>query len=310
VRRHDGAVTRAREAMLAVLVAALAVGGWVVVSSRPGLRPAGCLAGCAAGERSPGPMRIVGLNVLHGFPSFAELDQRVGVIADEIRRLDPDVVLLEEVPWTPGTGSVAEELARRTGMNHLFLRANGNRRAISFEEGAAILSRFPLRDPVSARLPGRTRRFEYRVALGATVDSPWGPVGAVVTHLSGGSPSVSAAQAAALRRFVGDPPYPVVVGGDLNATGDSAPVRDLARVWTDLLHAANPPDVGPTCCVQNLTSPPGSPLRERVDYLWLAGPAARVAQAHRILTDPVRVGGGWLRASDHAGLFAAVELGR
>jgi endonuclease/exonuclease/phosphatase family metal-dependent hydrolase len=205
---------------------------------------------------------------------------------------------------------VADELARRTGLNHLFLRANGNRRAILFEEGEAILSRFPLRDPVSVRLPGRTGLFEHRIALAATVDSPWGPVGAVVAHLSGGSASVSAAQVAALRRFVGAPAHPVVVGGDFNATDDSPPVRDLARAWTDLLRAADPPDAGPTCCAHDVTAAPGAPLRERIDFLWLVGSGARVAQAHRILTDPVRVGAGWLRASDHAGLFAAIDVGR
>ncbi|HEY3258917.1 MAG TPA: endonuclease/exonuclease/phosphatase family protein, partial [Pseudonocardiaceae bacterium] len=310
LRRHDEVVSRAREAMLAVLVAAVAAGAWVVSCSRPGLRPAGCLHGCAVGQRPPGPLRIVGLNVLHGFPTFAGLGRRVGLIAEEIRRLDADVVLLEEVPWTVGTGSVADELARRTGMNHLFLRANGNRRAILFEEGEEILSRFPLRDPVSARLPGRTGWFEHRVALAATVDSPWGPIGVVVAHLSGWPPSVSAAQVAALRRFVGDPRHPVVVGGDFNATDDSGPVRDLGQVWTDVLRSANPPDVGPTCCVQNLTSRPGATLRERIDYLWLVGAGAHVAQARRILTEPLWVGGGWLRASDHAGLFAAIDLGR
>ncbi len=305
---HDGAVTRAREAVAAVLVAAVATGTWVVVSSWPGLRPAGCLRGCATGERSPGPMRVVGLNVLHDFPRFAQLDGRIGLVAEEIRRLDADVVLLEEVPWTPETGGAAAELARRTGLNHLFLRANGNRRAILFEEGEAILSRFPMRDPVSVRLPRGTSFFEHRIALAATVDTPWGPVGAVVTHLSGGSASASAAQVAALRRFVGDPRHPVLVGGDFNATDASAPIRVLAREWTDVLASASPPDTGPTCCVQDTTAPPGTALRDRIDYLWLTGSAGRVVTARRILTEPVRVAGGWLRVSDHAGLFATVDL--
>jgi endonuclease/exonuclease/phosphatase family metal-dependent hydrolase len=303
-------VTRAREAMVAVLVAAVAAGMWVVVSSRPGLRPTGCPRGCAAGERSPGPMRIVGMNVRHDFPTFAYLDQRIGLIAEEIRRLDADVVLLEEVPWTLRTGSVADELARRTGMNHLYLRANGNRRGILFEEGEVILSRFSMHDAVSSSLPRAADFFEHRIALAATVDSPWGPVGAVVTHLSGESTSISTAQIAALRRFVGNPRYPVVVGGDFNDTEDSAPVRALAPDWTDALRSANPPDTGPTCCIGNVTAPPGTPLGRRVDYLWLAGAAARVVAARRILTEPVQVGGGWLRASDHAGLFAEIDVSR
>jgi endonuclease/exonuclease/phosphatase family metal-dependent hydrolase len=78
--------------------------------------------------------------MLHGFPTFHRLGERLELIVDEARRLDADVVLLQEVPWTPAMGGVAEALAARLAMNHVYLRANGNRGAILFEEGEAILS--------------------------------------------------------------------------------------------------------------------------------------------------------------------------
>jgi endonuclease/exonuclease/phosphatase family metal-dependent hydrolase len=249
--------------------------------------------------------------MLHGFPRFAHLDARIDLIVDEIRRRQADVVLLEEVPWTVDTGSVVSELARRTEMEHLFRRANGNRRAILFEEGDAILSRFPMRDAATIELPRGNHFFQHRIALAATLDTPWGPIRAVVAHLSGDSAAVSAAQIEALRNFAGNPGYPGIVGGDFNAREDSPAVVALAQKWTDVLAAANPPDTGATCCINELTAPPNAELQERIDYLWIMdADRSRIVEASRILVQPRRVGDGWLRASDHAGLFAVIDLGR
>jgi endonuclease/exonuclease/phosphatase family metal-dependent hydrolase len=304
-------VTRRREVAAALLAGAVAIALWVLAASRPSLWPSGCERGCANAERSPGPLRVLQLNMLHGFPRFAHLDARIDLIVDEIRRREADVVLLEEVPWTATTGSVVSDLARRTGMEHLFRRANGNRRGILFEEGEAILSRFPMRDAATTELPRGNHFYQHRIALAATLDTPWGPLRAVVTHLSGDSARVSVAQIEALRNFVGSPAYPVIIGGDFNAREDSPAVVALAQEWTDLLRAASPPDTGATCCVDNLTAPPSAELHERIDYLWTTGTdGSRVLDASRILVQPQRVGEGWLRASDHAGLFAVIDLSR
>lgn len=300
---------RARQVILAIVLAAVASGGWVVLSSRPGLYPTGCPSGCAtAATRRPGPLRLVDLNMLHGFPGFPHLDARIDLIAAEVARLDADIVLLQEVPWTARTGSVADELAARLGMNHLYLRANANRRAILFEEGEVILSRFPLREAQGVELPRGDDFFEHRVALHAVADTPWGSVGLVATHLSGTPSHVSAAQVGALARFVGDPDVPTIIGGDFNATPESPSIQDLAERWTDVLAAAMPADTGRTCCVDNLTTGPGAPLQERIDYLWLAGPAPALVRAQRILVNPVGTTGRWLRASDHVGLYAELGL--
>lgn len=304
-------MTRRREVAAALLAGAVALALWVLAASRPSLWPSGCELGCANAERSPGPLRVLQLNMLHGFPRFAHLQARIDLIVDEIQRRDADVVLLEEVPWTIGTGSVVSELGRRTEMEHVFRRANGNRRTILFEEGDAILSRFPMREVTTTELPRGNQFFQHRIALAATLDTPWGPVQAVVTHLSGDSAEVSAAQIEALRDFADRPGYPGMIGGDFNARADSPPVVALAQQWTDVLRAASPPDTGATCCVDNLTAPPGTDLTERIDYLWITdADSSRIVEAGRILVQPRRVAEGWLRASDHAGLFAMIDLRR
>ncbi len=294
--------------LLAVLVLLIAI--WVLNASRPGSRAEGCPQDCATlSSRSEGPLRVLSLNVLHGFPRFEHLDARLELIAAEIRRLDPDIVCLQEVPWH--WGSAARALAQSTGLNYLYLRANGNRWAILFEEGEAILSRYPLRDATVTILQASAGPFEHRVALQATAVTPWGDLRVVSTHLTHGDPAVNEAQAASLIAFVaaGDTSAPVVVAGDFNAREDSPQIQALrAAGWIDTYRAAHPDDPGHTCCTGDLTDPYQA-LDKRIDYIFLVpgDGSLRVADSRVILNLPASSGDGWLWASDHAGLLTTLS---
>ena len=101
---------------------------WLLNVTKAGTHPEGCLQGCSmAGERRDGPLRVMSLNVLHGYPKFEHLSRRLDLITREIRRQDADIVCLQEVPWTRRLGSGAMYLSQRAGLNYLYLRANGNR---------------------------------------------------------------------------------------------------------------------------------------------------------------------------------------
>jgi endonuclease/exonuclease/phosphatase family metal-dependent hydrolase len=249
------------------------------------------------------------LNMLHGFPRFERLRERLDLIAGEIRRQDPDIVCLQEVPWTPHLGNAAHYLAERTGLNYLYLRANGNRRAILFEEGEAILSRYPLRDVDFAELQPRAGFFEHRMVLGATAVTPWGEVRVFVTHLTNGDAEVNRAQAHSLMTFVTSGVHDLaIIAGDFNATEDSPQIRDIGREAVDTYRVAHPEDAGPTCCVDSLFSPNDECLDERIDFLFLLAPTrhgATVASCDRLLDQPHQASGGWLWTSDHVGLLAA-----
>ncbi len=286
---------------------------WLLNVSRPGRAPIGCPAGCAStAARAPGPLRVLSLNMLHGFPTFEHLDARLAQIAVEIRRLDADIVLLQEVPWTMRYGSAAKHLAAATGLNHLYLRANGNRWAILFEEGEAVLSRFPLRDPASVELTPPAARFEHRVALAATAQTPWGDLRLVVTHLTNGAPEANAAQAASLTAFVGAGPVPAIVAGDFNARDDSPQIRSLSGNWIDAFRAVRPQAPGPTCCVDDLRAGPEEPFEKRIDYLFLVpGPGTEftIRSTELAFAQPYPLEDGWLWSSDHLGLLVEIELG-
>jgi endonuclease/exonuclease/phosphatase family metal-dependent hydrolase len=249
------------------------------------------------------------LNVLHGYPRFERLRPRLDRIADEIRRHQVDVACLQEVPWTPRHGSAARYLARQTGMNHVYLRANGNRWTIFFEEGEAILSRFPLRDVAFQELRPRAALFEHRVVLRATALTPQGELTLFVAHLTHGDPAINREQFASLKAYVEQTQTgPSIVAGDLNATQDV--LRNIAGGWTDTYRFANPQQQGNTCCIQDLAARSDHTLTKRIDYLYLASGQEEldIVDSRRIFDRPVQLDEGWLWASDHVGVLTTLSL--
>jgi endonuclease/exonuclease/phosphatase family metal-dependent hydrolase len=299
-----------------LIVAATMLVLWGLSASRPGSRAHGCASGCSTGGgRAEGPLRVLSLNMLHGFPRFRQLDDRLELIAAEIGRTGADIVCLQEVPWSWRAGDGLRRLGTLTGMNYLGLRANGNRWAILFEEGVAILSRFPLVDALAEELAPRAGFFQHRVVLKATAATPDGELDVYVTHLTHNNPEANRAQAAALQALVGRTARnPAIVAGDLNAKPDSAQIERLSSVWLDSYRAANPEDAGFTCCIDDLNArdggAAGEQLAKRIDYVFLVPGASRdlnVRSATRVFDQPVRLDGGWLWASDHAGLLVELD---
>jgi endonuclease/exonuclease/phosphatase family metal-dependent hydrolase len=291
---------------------------YVFNASIPGRRVEGCPAGCAlAPERRPGPLRVASLNMLHGFPNFKNLPLRIELIAAEIRRLDADVVLLQEVPWTLRTGNAAAVLARELGYNHLYYRAEGNQYLIFFETGQAILSRFPLKDPHSTSLAPhlylrywrrQVNLFESRVALSATARTPWGDVTFVDAHLTNLAAQKNLGQANSLLAFVEDLPAGMqLVAGDFNAREDSPQIRMLSNSWIDVYRSLHPGEPGLTCCIDDLNAPPGEPLEQRIDYQFLVDGRGRILRADLAFNQPADRGGTWQWPSDHIGLLVELE---
>jgi endonuclease/exonuclease/phosphatase family metal-dependent hydrolase len=299
----------------------LLLGVWALNASRIGARVEGCPERCAwtpqppTTSRPPGRLRVVSLNILHGFPLFRYLDERLDLIAAEIRRLDADIVFLQEVPWH--WGSAARELAEQTGLYFLYVRATGNRWTLLFEEGEAILSRYPLRDAAFVELQPRAGYFQHRVALQATVSTAGGDLRLVSTHLSHDNREANRGQAEMLAALLGPASSgtgPTLVGGDFNAVETSAQIQNLVSAgggmgWIDVYRQVHPDEPGYTCCVPDLTSAPGQPMRRRIDYLFAipGDQPLRVASSQVVFDHPARLANGWLWASDHAGLFAELE---
>jgi endonuclease/exonuclease/phosphatase family metal-dependent hydrolase len=249
--------------------------------------------------------------MLHGRPDFENLSLRLDLMAGEILRLEADVVLLQEAPWTKSTGNAAQYLAQKLGYNYLYYRANGNRRLISFEEGEAILSRYPLEEAHFSILHPKAGFFENRVLLGATVDTTLGDVKVFVTHLTDKDPQVNFEQVESLRDIV-EPLVggSTIVAGDFNARENSPQLIELTSNWVDTYRTIHPGDPGLTCCIDNLTSGSEDLLEKRIDYIFLVEKneaTAKIIDVRPVFHQPFSVEGGWQWASDHTGLMLEMQ---
>jgi endonuclease/exonuclease/phosphatase family metal-dependent hydrolase len=295
-----------------LLVAALTLlVAFILNASRPGRAVEGCPEGCATEIiRRVGPLRVISLNMLHGFPEFEDLSLRLDLIAGEIRRLDADVVLLQEVPWTRRMGNGADYLAQELGYNYLYYRANGNRSLIFFEEGEAILSRFRLEDSFFTVLQPEVGLFERRVSLGASTETPMGEVTFIVTHLTDKDPQANYKQVESLRGVVeAHDGGLTIVAGDFNASPGDPQITELDSLWIDAYRAIHPIDPGYTCCIDDLALNQAKPLEKRIDYIFLVsknGESGQIVSAQRVFNRPFPVGDRWQWASDHSGLMVEI----
>ena len=250
------------------------------------------------------------MNIWHDFPTFERLEQRLELIAGEIRRLKADIVCLQEVMWNWRIGSSVERLAERTGLNHVYVRANGNRNVIVFEEGLAILSRYPLRDVSFKELKPQARPFEHRVVLRAVASTARGELSIYTTHLTFQPQAVNLAQMAALKSYVEQTSRGfTIVAGDLNASERSPQIASLNEAWLDTFRFINSQDPGFTCCVHNPLSRTHDGLGKRLDYIFVSAPdalAIEIKNSKRILDKPIKHEDGWLWASNHTGIFTEI----
>ena len=260
---------------------------------------------------SVGRLTVLDLNMLHGWPHFTHLAQRVAVLQAFLAARGPDLVLLQEVPWRPETGPLARALADDT-YAWAFARANGNRYLLRFEEGEAILSHFPILEWEVRELYPRPMPWEHRVVLHARIQLPQGPLHLFVTHLTHRDPEVNARQGALLYRVVAETAQdqPALIAGDFNAEPTSSTIRQL-QGWIDLYARQHPQEPGYTCCVAGPEDLTGA-FTKRIDYLFYRpgsrGPRLMVERITLAWETPFPTPNGPLWISDHLGLWAEMDV--
>lgn len=285
---------------------------WAMNASRVGPLES-CLNSCS----DPDPevhnhLRLLSFNMLHGFPRFEYLRNRMNLIAEEIKSLAPDIACLQEVPWTLYTGSVSGMISKRVKMNYAYLPANGNRWAILFSEGEAIFSKFPLENVLYRELEPTPGFFEHRVVLHATVRHPKTDIHVFCTHLTGGDPAINQAQTATLYEFVMEYGGEFnLIAGDFNAAESSPQIGLLTTDWIDAYRHVHPDDDGKTCCIDQTKFFGRDEYEERIDYIFVAGRTAdciQIIDSRRIFNQPYFSPTGTFWLSDHAGLLVDIEL--
>ena len=234
-----------------------------------------------AAPADSGPLTIVTANLWHDWPRFRRLRDRLEAFARMVEQERADILLLQEVARTT-TLHADLWLAERLGMNHAHASANGHAKN-GFEEGVAILSRFPVEDPQYCELQPRQAPFIRRLALSANLSSPSGDLLVVSAHLGQGRRR-NAGQMAHLRRWIGQigAERPALIGGDFNAREKTIQIRQAGDDWIDLFRHRHPTADGTT---YELNWPWGRPLAcFRFDYLFLGADADdwRLLDARRL----------------------------
>ena len=291
--------------------------------------------------------KVVTYNVYHGYPRCHQIETRLGLLERELAAESPDVVILQEMSNSELYGHLAERLVdglRGRGLTYsmIYEPANGSLRdAGVFEEGSAILSRWPITGSECRRLAAahEVRReyhgFEYqefRIALRATLEiGPEVALDVFGAHITDAEPQSATSprrlQIEDLAAFVTERPshaLPAIIGGDFNAAPESSEIAWLRRSgFYDLCAESEP---GPTNDRndRDLENPVDT-ADQRVDYLFVAPrqspgeQALRQAQGERRDVRVLAVRrfldrafelepGRFLWVSDHSGILAEFEL--
>lgn len=181
-------------------------------------------------------VKVMSYNIHHcnppSRPGIIDLD----AIATTIRKQNPDIVALQEVDInTARSGKVnqAAQLALKTGLKSFYFA-----KAIDHEGGdygVAILSRFPLDDINTYRLPmDSSTKAEPRVLAVAIATLPGGKkIRIASTHLDAQkAPGNRLLQIKAIDSIAASESLPFIIAGDFNAEENSDVIKTLDKGFT------------------------------------------------------------------------------
>jgi endonuclease/exonuclease/phosphatase family metal-dependent hydrolase len=272
------------------------------------------------------PLRLLTYNLLHGGPGSgfmrddSHLDVRLEMALRTIQALDPDIIALQEVSQSRQYGDVPEQLAARLGFHKLYAPATDrlfglgllNRlviKLIGFQEGVAILSRFPIIASQVHDLPRCRRWYDPRILLEVTISTPWRWLQVFTSHPSRHADCQIPRVAELVNQRRGEGLS--VLMGDLNA-GETSVTTALQQQadFVDVFRRANPDRPGLTV-YQHIREEAPTVFR-RVDYIFvLSGQntTASVRSSRLVLDQPGHLAdGSVLWPSDHYGVFAEIDV--
>lgn len=270
-------------------------------------------------------VRVVTFNLLHGGPwsgligNGADLDERLELVVEQLAALRPDVVALQEASLGGTRGNVAERLGRALGIEWIHAPTTSQvfgiawldraiTSAIRFNEGPAILSRFPIVGSEIVTLPRCANRLFPRVLLRVEVRTPHGPLDFYSTHTSRDDCQLRrVAELVGARRG----PLPAIVAGDFNTRESADAYAELLQAgFVDAFRAVNPSATGLTSRQDVHAARPT--VARRIDFVFVKGGGngmPRVLESRVVLDTPrQRPDGTALWPSDHYGVLAVIEI--
>jgi endonuclease/exonuclease/phosphatase family metal-dependent hydrolase len=243
--------------------------------------------------------RVVTLNLE---PGHKRWDTRRRLITEEIDRLKPDLIALNEVSIPLQSARVLRDAARRNRTEYNLVQQT-RVNALSKVEGEALLTRFPVLE---------TDNFDYQtrdiVALAARLRVGAMPIDVYVTHLymSRGDDSLRLFQVQQLLAWIDarDAVPARIVCGDFNASLDAPSAALMASRFRPTQTA--PTAFTPLADHDGSVSHPYWPRMDRcIDYIWVSGAIEVVASG--VCFDRASPDDPSLWPSDHAGVWADLE---
>ena len=285
----------------------------------------GLLLAVAVSQSQADTVRVVTFNLLHGGPwsgligNGADLDERLELVVEQLAALRPDVVALQEASLGGNRGNIAERLGRALGIEWIHAPTTSQvfgiewldraiTSAIRFNEGPAVLSRFPIVGSEIVALPRCANRLFPRVLLRVEVRTPHGPLDFYSTHTSRDDCQLRrVAELVGARRG----PLPAIVAGDFNTRENAdAYAGLLAAGFVDAFRAVIPSATGLSSRLDVYAARPT--VARRIDFVFVVAGghgAPRVLESRVVLDIPrQRPDGTTLWPSDHYGVLAVIEI--
>ena len=261
-------------------------------------------------------LRVLTLNIWNRQGPWEE---RLRMIREGVRRLDPDVVGLQEIIAHEGQ-SQADAIGEGLGLERAFGLAHDLGGGVLL--GNAVLSRWPIAASRVFPLPNGGSE-EERSLLLAEIASPHGRIPFFVTHLNWKLHHgvVREAQVALIAEIVkAEAPMsglPPVLVGDFNAEPESAEIRFLkglqslggkSHYFADCF-AQTGEGAGVTFdATRNPYAEETHEHPRRIDYIFVRGPDPQTRGkpvAARVVMDEVENG---VAATDHYGVYAEITI--
>lgn len=256
-------------------------------------------------------LKIMSLNLRHHVDFW---DDRSIIIADEITKLSPDIIGLQEIMLTVEQAQqVRRMVIERGGPDYeIYEKMKTGIDAMS-GEGVGIMSRFPMLKKGMVDLkhgrPGVIARIQVNDDIIIDMAN---------THLHNkGGDDVRAPQAETLLKFIHakSGPYPVFLTGDMNATPETKTIANIVNYgFIDSYLTFNGPEKAKA---EGSTSPitlgkdnPKQNLHNRIDYVFYK-PGGEGAPTVRILDSIVcfkNIREDGLYPTDHLGVMTTFEL--
>lgn len=259
-------------------------------------------------------LRVVTLNIWNRLGPW---DERLAVIRERLRELDPDLIGLQEVIDVQGR-TQADEIAEGLGYHTAFGLASSYGGGITL--GNAVMSRWPIHASRVFPLP-TCGTDERRSLVMAEISSPHGKIPFFVTHLNWKQHEGIVRENQVLEvaeRIKAEAPIdglPPILVGDFNAAPEATEVRFLKGLQSIQGKSIYFADCFEQCGhgpgvtfdgVRNLYAAQYNEFPRRIDYIFVRGPdregRGKPRSAKVAFDEPIN----GVFATDHFGVFAEI----